>query len=58
MARMYGFSGDVTARRVQPLGPRSAYEQVNDSWRQKLREWNRGRRGHNSHLLWEFVTNK
>ena len=58
LARMYGFQGDFSVRRVMPLRPRFDYEPVNQGWRHRLRKWNWGRRGLNSQLLWEFVANK
>ncbi len=58
LARMYGFAGDFSVKRVMPLSPRFDYEPQNASWTHTLRKWNRARRNANSHVLWEFIANK
>jgi SAM-dependent methyltransferase len=58
MAAMYGFRGDFSVLRVQPVRPDQDYEPMSAGLVQRLRSWHRERRGANSHLIWEFSANK
>ena len=56
LARMYGFHGNFEVDRVLRIRPSSAdYEPREHSLIQRLRQWQRLRRGGCSHLLWELI---
>ena len=54
IARMYGFRGQFALRRSVRRSPRHAYEPVDPGLMGRLQNWNRARRGADSHLIWEF----
>jgi len=59
LGRMYGFSGDFTARRVEWVVSRDSYEAGTSlSLHQRFRRFNYWRKGQLSHLLWEFECSK
>ena len=58
LAAMYGFKGDFSVLRVLRVRPEQAYEAQTLSAIERLRRWQRARRGACSHLVWEFQAHK
>jgi SAM-dependent methyltransferase len=54
IAQMYGFRGDFEVVRVVSSHPRHDYEPLRMGLREKLSQWNRRRKGPESHVVWEF----